>query len=402
MRSVVRVVALAWIAGLTGYVAADLATLQDFIEYWSASRLHLTGGDPYNADQLLPLQQSLGPDHSTVIMMWNPPWTLALLMPLGVLPFETARWIWLSLHFAILLGCIQWLWHFFGGRERGAWLASGLGLLFAPAFLALGMGQISPLLLLGLCGFLHHERRGQPIRAGAFAALTLIKPHWLYLFWIALLVWSVSRRRFRIAGGAAGVVVIALGLVSLVNPSVIEHYLSAVRESPPDYFVAPTGGVLMRLLFGWESSWPQFLPMLPGVIWLTWYWQRHRQSWEWAQAISSIVLVSAFTTAYGWSFDQVVLLIPLLWMAATFRDRPSLRVAAGLGCYVAGSLLLFKLWPLPLLVASAESRGGLLSVVLLQPNMFWQIVILPVFMVGYGLAASPKAVPEGRSARSTA
>ena len=64
-------------------LARDSATLfppKDFIEYWSAARVHLAGGDPYDGGQLIPLQrQADGEPYKTKpTMLWTPPWTLPL------------------------------------------------------------------------------------------------------------------------------------------------------------------------------------------------------------------------------------------------------------------------------------------------------------------------------------
>src|SRR5205807_5000152 len=42
----------------------------DFVEYWSAARLNVTGGNPYSLAQLLPVQQSAGWDEEEAIPMW--------------------------------------------------------------------------------------------------------------------------------------------------------------------------------------------------------------------------------------------------------------------------------------------------------------------------------------------
>src|SRR5437660_10371433 len=69
----------------------------DFLQYWAAGRLNATGGNPYDADQLLPLQRSAHrPDDKPAVVMWNPPWALTLAMPFGLLPPRTAQLLWLA------------------------------------------------------------------------------------------------------------------------------------------------------------------------------------------------------------------------------------------------------------------------------------------------------------------
>src|SRR5262245_19868791 len=67
----------------------------DFIEYWAAAKVTLAGGNPYDPAQLLPLQTANGRDTDQAIMMWNPPWSLAFVLPLGLLPAREAQLLWL-------------------------------------------------------------------------------------------------------------------------------------------------------------------------------------------------------------------------------------------------------------------------------------------------------------------
>src|SRR5688572_25535291 len=70
----------------------------DFVEYWAAAKLTLDGQNPYAAELLLPLQQAAGRDTSEAIMMWNPPWALPVVLPLGLLGAREAQLLWMLLH----------------------------------------------------------------------------------------------------------------------------------------------------------------------------------------------------------------------------------------------------------------------------------------------------------------
>jgi len=65
-----------WVASAQTAPTARPAGVRDFVEYWSASRLLLNGGNPYAPDELLQLQRSVGWGSGTALIMWNPPWTL--------------------------------------------------------------------------------------------------------------------------------------------------------------------------------------------------------------------------------------------------------------------------------------------------------------------------------------
>ena len=137
------------------------ADLQDFVEYWGAGRLNSQGQNPYDPALLYQMERMVSPGLTEAIMMWNPPWTLALAMPFSWLPAQTSHALWIAIQLTALLASVDWLWRSYGGPSRYRWLAWLLSVGFLPTFFALRMGQISPLILLALVGFLHFERRGQ-------------------------------------------------------------------------------------------------------------------------------------------------------------------------------------------------------------------------------------------------
>ena len=71
--------------------------LEDFVEYWAAGRLNAAGANPYDPGLMLQEQRQVGWPDRTPVMMYNPPWTLALAMPMGALSFGFARSLWLPL-----------------------------------------------------------------------------------------------------------------------------------------------------------------------------------------------------------------------------------------------------------------------------------------------------------------
>ncbi|MGH7171157.1 MAG: hypothetical protein ACRELF_17775, partial [Gemmataceae bacterium] len=88
--------------------------LLDFVEYWAAGRLNVHGENPYDPVQVEQLERSVGRDREG-ILMWNPPWTLALVMPLGLLDCRVAHLLWLCLHLVVLVWCSDALWRLYDG-----------------------------------------------------------------------------------------------------------------------------------------------------------------------------------------------------------------------------------------------------------------------------------------------
>ncbi len=361
----------------------------DYVEYWAAGRLNLSRGNPYAADQLLPLERAVG-RMAEVLMMWNPPYTLALAMPLALADYKTSRLLWLLLNIAAVMIATSWWWRLSDGPPERWWAAQVVAFTFFSTVTVLRMGQIGPLVLLGIVGFLRYERERHDWRAGAFLALIAGKPHLLYLVWPALLLWTTQTRRWRVMAGAALALLAATAAALLANPAVIGQYLAAMTADSPLIWATPTFGSLLRLRFGFERRWLQFVPLVPGLLWLWVYWRRHRNRWQWTAHLPLLLLVSVVTTAFGWSFDQVVLLPAILGSVKHAADLhpvrpPQARSLLGIfACYAAINIGAWALYS--------------------RVSDFWQIWLAPALLVWYlcaqSLLAGPHLTAAGRSERS--
>jgi len=163
---------------------------------------------------------------------------------------------------------------------------------------------------------------GRPFAAGACLALTLVKPQNVYLVGLLAAAWVLDRRAWRAAmGGVVGTAVLS-AVVAIPNPAVFSQYLTALTSRPPTTTLPPTPGMLLRLAFGERHFWLLFVPQVVGTAWALWYYARHRRDWDWLVRGPLVVLVSCFTSPYGWMYDQVLLLIPAVAVLAPLSGRP--------------------------------------------------------------------------------
>jgi hypothetical protein len=391
-RTLLSVVALLVILGVGGFFVLKrlddprVWPPDDYVEYWAAGRLNLHGQNPYSAEFLLPLEQQAGRDTDEAVMMWNPPWTLTVAMPLGALPARIGQLLWLVLNLGAI-GLSAWLlWHTYDGRRDKTWVTFAVAGTFMPSLFVLHAGQISALLLLGCALFVWCVRRGYLFAAGAAACLVAIKPHLAYLMWFAVGLDAILNRRWRIVLGGVVTGVVATAIPMVFNPDVWEQYIEAYRHSPvpPSKWVSLTIGIVLRVLLG-DLFWLQFVPMVGGVAWFGWYWRKHGTNWDWAEQLPALVLMSFVTAPYGaWHFDLVLLLLPILHRAAVLLPSP----LAGEGLGVRGY------WPLALLVVAnlvmfAMTRIGVYS--------YWFAWVAPLVLIVYVATAvrrpSPLLVP---------
>ena len=109
----------------------DAAVLRpfDYMQYHSAGRAVLRGQNPYDGRVLYPLQKEIGTNWDDPVMMWNPPWTLPITLPLGAMHWRIGQLLWFAANFAAVAGSALLLWRSFGGpRDRRCrarfWIAS--------------------------------------------------------------------------------------------------------------------------------------------------------------------------------------------------------------------------------------------------------------------------------------
>ncbi|MBN1570797.1 MAG: DUF2029 domain-containing protein [Acidobacteria bacterium] len=364
--------------------------IDDFIEYWAGGKLTIEGANPYDPEEMLRVERLVDSSMPLTIMMWNPPWTMSLVMPFSLLDYRTASILWLLMHMFIVMASGGWLWHYYGGKTETACLVALGALLFPPGLIALGNGQITPLMLGGVCAFLFMVGRGRYVPAGLAASVTFIKPHLSYLIWGAILLWSIHRKQWRVIIGA---IFGAAGLMAaplLLNPHICQQYLAAMVNYPPDYYLSPTIGTLARLVLGWEKWWPQFAPNLIGIAWLVWYWLPRRHDWNWKDHLPVVLSISLLTSAFGWLFDLVLFLIPFVQTSVSpgRRKRPGLAAIAW-GAMLSACALTLILWPTSVLIGlprNIRSAETALSSALSRPNQFWQIVVAPLFLLGFFVA----------------
>lgn len=360
---IVAAVALAF--QLPRLVDRGVLPIDDFAEYWAAGRLNLQAGNPYDVNQLDVLQRGAGlPEDEPAIIMWNPPWTLTFVMPFGLPPYPLARLVWLLFHMGLVVLCADLLWHDFGGTNNRRWIAWFVALTFCPTLITLKSGQISPFILAGLTGFLVCQRGRHDFWAGAVMVFASIKPHLVYLIWVAVVLWALDQRRWRVLLGIAAGFVGALGVPIVFNHDLIHQYLEAIKQPPVDW-MATTFGTLLRMWFGSEHKALVFLPSLLGFLWLVPYWLTHRRDWRWEEQLPLLLLVSNSTAAYGWLGDQVILLAALAPMAAWLEHSRRQTIVMAVAVYANLNLLdlciniffnqpehqIWHLWTAPALLA---------------------------------------------------
>jgi Glycosyltransferase family 87 len=297
---------------------------RDFTAYWGAARVFLAHQNPYAQQPLFDIQRSIGWPEPGAIRAYNPPWSLPLFAPIGLVPFAPAQIFWLILSLAIEAFAALAMWSYFGGAPRLRWIALVVALTFVPLGETDRLGQITPLILLGLVAFLLLVRAQRWFLAGLLLLPALgLKPHITWLVTLAVLLWCVQQRRWRLLFGAFAALAASTGVVAFFDPAAF-HYFGNIYGQAIDQVCGLGGG--LRILFGVQHTWLQYAPCIPGLAWLLWYWARHRHAWNWPEHTPLLLLVSLVTSPYAWHLDSIVALPAFIALAARGAWRSPLAV----------------------------------------------------------------------------
>ncbi len=295
--------ALLWAAGQRYLVDPVFYPSDDYYNYWKAGQLNT----------------------ATDYFLLTPPWALPIFTLFGLLPYPISRLLWLLGSIALVLGSTNLLWRLYDGKTSLRWLGWVLAFSFGPTISILEKGQIGPLILISLSAFcLLAADEKNDYASGAVLLLASIKPQLVYLFWPALLFWVVAQKRWKVLLGFAAAFAVSSALALLLRPGVVEEYLAALPQAAN--WATPTLGTYLRLLFGLQYFWLQYLPSLAGLAWMGWYWLRHREGWSWSERAPALLFASILTSAYAWTYDQILLLPAVLALVCslTRRSKPAL------------------------------------------------------------------------------
>jgi hypothetical protein len=316
--------------------------VNDFIEYWSAAKAFISGGNPYDSDELLFFQKQGGSNNSQPLMMYNPPWTLALILIFGFFNRSTGQIIWLLTNISILLFSSLEIWKIITNQSSQRWIALLVTFSFISTILVLALGQITPFVLLGLVGLLTFLPNSKyDIASGLSLVLISIKPQLTIIFWFALVFWVVQQRRWLILISGSVILIILIGILSIYNPHLIQQYLGMLQTNQILMWENPTIGSLLRFVwFDNNNFWIHVMPIIFGAIWFIYYWNRKHDTWNWEDEIPILLLVSVLISPFTWTYDYVIL-VPVILLAASwlFRDRKRQSALLFVGIYLTMNIL---------------------------------------------------------------
>lgn len=333
-----RIVAAAFIlvvgVGILVFISRqNNAGQRDFISYWSAGQLLRQGGDPYDWNSVLSIEQEAGFTGNQPLIMRNPPIALFLAAPLGYLASNSASILWMLFLLAAVLLSIRLIWIINGRPLNRTHL---LGYCFAPLMSCLMLGQLGIVLLLGTTLFFFLLPK-HPFWAGTALLLCSTKPHLFVPFGIVLLVWIVQHKAWRVLEGALVSIGASCALAFILDPNAWAQYHHMVATAGIMQQIVPTWGEMLRQAIQKNSVWLQFVPEGFACAWAVRYYHHNRASWQWLHHGFLLLLVGVLCSPYALFTDECLLLPAVL--SAVYAAERNHRSLIVFGCLAAAAML---------------------------------------------------------------
>jgi hypothetical protein len=279
----------------------------DLQAYWGSAYLFAHGQDFSDYDALGDIQRALANrTRSDTQYAWFFPTGNVILLPFTFLPFTRVVYYWLILNVVVFFYSTILIW---GQTDKRLWIPLVAVFSFALTIISLIFGQINSLEVLGLALFLTLSKSNRPYLAGASLVLTTIKPH-LVIITLPILFLDLLRKRewkavigFFIALSFCFIVLFAFYPPWMQSFwAVLSSGMNTVRETPNinGLLVLIDEFTLGKLLW--------LVTLIAGAIW----WWLRGQNWDRRTFIDISVAVGLIVSPIGWSYDQVMLIFPIL------------------------------------------------------------------------------------------
>jgi len=312
------------------------ARSHDFLNIYTGASLAHEGrfADLHEPSVQLARERRIFPQIPQLVPFVRPSFYAAALVPLSLLPYDTAFAVWIAFQTSLLLGCWIWMWRRFGAD------ALVFAALYLPCALGIATGQDGAMMLALLLISFCLAERGRWFRSGAVLALMLVKFHLILLWPLALLI----QKRWRMLAGfctsAAALVGVSAALGGMRS---LRAYLALLQDkgldrlSPSPEAMISVQGLLSNL--GIDQ--PAAALLFSGVAVAVFFFALRRSEPRSADPgtttgqIPRLFIVTAaaslWIVPHVYGYDASLLLLPLLLTIYSNAGRAS-RIAATFLC----------------------------------------------------------------------
>ncbi len=283
---------------------------RDLQAYWSSAYLFAQGEDFSDPIRLGEIERSLTTHAgSETLYSWFSPTGNVVLLPFTLLPFTRAVSYWLVINIIILFGSALLLW---GDTDR-KWIPLVAAFSFSMSVYSLVFGQINFMEVLGLALFLSLFRADRPYLAGASLVLTTIKPHLVILTLPILLLDLLRKKEWKVLAGFLAAMLLCMLVLFAIYPAWVQSFAGVVTSGMGNVRETPTLTGLLVILGQYtigKGIW--IIALLAGISW----WLKSGKNWDRRRFIDISLAAGLIVAPVGWSYDQIMLLLPILSLLA--------------------------------------------------------------------------------------
>jgi hypothetical protein len=297
----------------------------DLQAYWGSSYLFAHGKDFSDYNALGDVQRTLANrTRSDTQYAWFFPTGNVILLPFTLIPFTKVVYYWLILNVVIFFYSTTLAWE---GPDKHIWIPLIAVFSFALTLMSLIFGQINSLEVLGLALFLMLSKANKPYLAGASLVLTTIKPHLVIITLPILFLDLLRKKEWKTLTGFFIALGFCFAILFAFNPPWMQSFwkvlfsgMNTVRETPT------INGIFVIL---GENSIGKLIWLVALPAGIAWWWLRG-QNWNRRTFIDVSVAVGLIVSPIGWSYDQVMLIFPILsllaWMVSGQLPKQTSRL----------------------------------------------------------------------------
>lgn len=301
---------------------------QDFRGYYAAARVLLEGGNPYDYNQVARVLVDVT-GRAGNNPFYYPLWFGWFMTPLSLLPFQTARAIWMVFNWILWLFGLIRLQRFLGYPRTGwrTWLMNAL-VTFLFAWTTWKFEQTGIVLFVLMLEVLIAYQHQQRNRMGIFLALALIKPNVMALVVVVVCAWLLRNKNWRPVLVALGMLGALILITSALTPAWYQPFLqpdfgqglTEVLDGPNQV----TGTRLNTTLLDWLKWFG--LPevgrrLIYGLVIIAALAILATSIWR-SKSITEVAVISVLAsfaiTPYALQYDFPPLVIVLFWSLAVF------------------------------------------------------------------------------------
>lgn len=306
----------------------------DLVYFWVASKLFVAEEPPYDVSTYLTAlrTQGLTFDTNGPPLVWNPPWVYTLIAPFAFFSLEFLSKLWLLITVGCFLFCVKLSLRMVQkdcGRGRRSKRLTYLAFFsYFPFFLCLWLGQLTPIVLLATCLWLHLELSPKTLvrhyfYSGLLLAVTSIKPHLVSLLWIYAFAKFIKHREIAFVIGLMGGVALLNIIPFCVRPTIFAEFFFNLQEAPL-YWKNPTLTSFLSRELGIQNHALKLLPL--GLAAAVVFWLSLGQVSKRLPFLVTLLPLSITLSPYGWVYDYILFV-------------PTIALGAGLSPCLASALI---------------------------------------------------------------